>query len=148
MLSVAQSRRIFFKYERRIRDLSPLHKVFSYFASQRGAGARDTWMCEADMMRSIIPVYPPEASATLRAGSLRGEPAPGLAECAPAGGAGKSGSGLLASFDVDGDGRIGFDEWLLFLTLISIPPEDVQGALGVWGSGCLGQRECPLFLAG
>ncbi len=41
LLSLSARRRVFFKYEKRIRDLSPPDKVFNYFASvERADGAR------------------------------------------------------------------------------------------------------------
>lgn len=36
------------------------------------------WMTAQDVMRSIVPVYPPEHSNVLRAGALWGEPSPQL----------------------------------------------------------------------
>jgi hypothetical protein len=50
--------------------------VFEYFASVRDGGARSFAMTSADMMRSVVPVFPPEGSDVIRAGSLPGEPSP------------------------------------------------------------------------
>lgn len=36
-------------------------------------------------------------------------------------------SAFFKDFDIDGNGRISYDEYLLFTTLISIPREDLQG---------------------
>jgi hypothetical protein len=126
-MSLEQRRRTFFKYEKRIRELSPPEKVrwcpsaawrrwqpfcyhvlkaapaqgnmqtwpfhlsyayhvfashllqpalqvFEYFASQRQG--KVFAMTAGDMLRSVVPVYPPEGSDVVRAGSLPGEPAP------------------------------------------------------------------------
>ena len=42
----------------------------------RDGGARSFAMTSADMMRSVVPVFPPEGSDVIRAGSLPGEPSP------------------------------------------------------------------------
>ena len=52
-----------------------LPQVYEYFASQRGEG-RALSMTAGDMMRSVVPVYPPQGSDVIRAGSLPGEPSP------------------------------------------------------------------------
>jgi hypothetical protein len=49
-------------------------QVFEYFASIRED--RTFAMTAGDMLRSVVPVYPPEGSEVLRAGSLPGEPSP------------------------------------------------------------------------
>ncbi|KAL6781770.1 hypothetical protein ACKKBF_B09355 [Auxenochlorella protothecoides x Auxenochlorella symbiontica] len=121
LLTLEQRRKVFFKYERKIRDLSPPHKVFEYFASQRHGPA--AWMTAQDVMRSVVPVFPPSKSAVLRAGSLWGEPSPEMKEAAAC----PKGSAFLA-LDMDRDGRIDYEEWLLFLALLSIPTEDIQVA--------------------
>jgi hypothetical protein len=75
MLSLDQRRRQFFKYEKRVRELSPPEKVFEYFAS--GGDARGGFVMSAgDIMRSVVPVYPPLGSDIVRSGRLPGEPNP------------------------------------------------------------------------
>lgn len=34
---------------------------------------------------------------------------------------------FFRNFDLDGDGRISFNEYMLFTTLLSIPTEDIEG---------------------
>jgi hypothetical protein len=62
--------RIFFKYEKRIRELSSLEKVFEYFATQEEEGVK--YMTKDDLARSLVPTYPPSDSSIERAGSLDG----------------------------------------------------------------------------
>ena len=50
--------------------------MFEYFASVRDADAHTFAMTGADMMRSVVPVFPPDGSDVIRAGSLPGEPSP------------------------------------------------------------------------
>jgi hypothetical protein len=118
LLGLDQRRRAFFTYEKRIREHSPPEKVFDYFASG-GDINRGFVMTPADMMRSVVPVYPPRGSEVVRAGALPGEPAPRCPQPP---------SPFFAQFDIDGSGGIGFEEWLLFRSLLQVPPEDVEGA--------------------
>ncbi|PQM42022.1 calcium uptake protein 1 mitochondrial-like [Prunus yedoensis var. nudiflora] len=105
-------RRVFFMYEKRIRDQSPPEKVFEYFASVKNP-AGEAFMTPADLMRAFVPVFPPSESTRVREGSLRGEKVPGQLQCAP--------SKFFMLFDTDGDGRISFPEFIFFVTLLSIP---------------------------
>lgn len=73
---------------------SPPLQVFEYFASQR-ADHHSYSMTAGDMMRAVVPVYPPEGSDTIRAGSLPGEPSPHVHdESSKEVGCGGSGKGL------------------------------------------------------
>ncbi|BBH08574.1 calcium-binding EF hand family protein [Prunus dulcis] len=105
-------RRVFFMYEKRIRDQSPPEKVFEYFASVKNP-AGEAFMTPADLMRAVVPVFPPSESTRVREGSLRGEKVPGQLHCAP--------SKFFMLFDTDGDGLISFPEFIFFVTLLSIP---------------------------
>ncbi|KAL9442685.1 hypothetical protein AB3S75_021076 [Citrus x aurantiifolia] len=105
-------RRVFFNYEKRIRMQSPPEKVFEYFASFRTPGG-DVLMTPADLMRAIVPVFPPSESTRVREGFLRGERVPGELLCAP--------SKFFMLFDTNNDGLISFPEYILFVTLLSIP---------------------------
>lgn len=134
LLSLDQRRRTFFKYEKRVRELSPREKVFEYFASVRDG--KSFSMTAGDMMRSVVPVYPPEGSDVVRAGSLPGEPSPHVHDEEP--------SKFIASFDIDGDDNINFDEFLLFQTLLSIPLDDLEVAFRLMdkdGSGKVDRYE-------
>lgn len=54
-------------------------QVFDYFASGRDPNGV-VYMLPGDMMRSVVPVYPPEGSDYVRSGSLAGEPDAGAPE--------------------------------------------------------------------
>ncbi|XP_059641119.1 calcium uptake protein, mitochondrial [Cornus florida] len=104
-------RKIFFNYEKRIRMRSPPEKVFEYFASVRNS--EGVFMTPADLMRAIVPVFPPSESNLVREGYLRGERSPGELRCEP--------SEFFMLFDTNNDGLIEFKEYIFFVTLLSIP---------------------------
>ncbi|KAL9442937.1 hypothetical protein AB3S75_016322 [Citrus x aurantiifolia] len=112
LLGEAYRRKIFFNYEKRIRLRSPPEKVFEYFASLRSPEG-ELLMRPADLMRAIIPVFPPSESHLVRDGYLRGERRPGELRCAP--------SEFFMLFDMNNDGLISFKEYIFFVTLLSIP---------------------------
>uniref|UniRef100_A0ACD5ZJ94 Uncharacterized protein n=1 Tax=Avena sativa TaxID=4498 RepID=A0ACD5ZJ94_AVESA len=107
-------RRVFFNYEKRIRTRSPPEKIFEYFASTQNPEG-EVYMLPADLMRAVVPVFPPSESNVVREGRLRGErnPGPGELQCAP--------SEFFMLFDTNGDGLISFAEYIFFVTLLSIP---------------------------
>ncbi|KAI9125917.1 hypothetical protein K1719_003335 [Acacia pycnantha] len=113
-------RRVFFKYEKRIRLQSPPEKVFEYFASVRPAGSHEVFMTPADLMRAVVPVFPPSGSSHVRGGSLPGEQHPGELSCSP--------SQFFMLFDTNNDGLISFPEYIFFVTLLSIPESSFQVA--------------------
>ncbi|XP_028783346.1 calcium uptake protein, mitochondrial-like, partial [Neltuma alba] len=113
-------RRVFFKYEKRIRLQSPPEKVFEYFASVRTAGSREAFMTPADLMRAVVPVFPPSGSSRVREGYLPGEKHPGELSCPP--------SQFFMLFDTNNDGLISFPEYIFFVTLLSIPESGFQVA--------------------
>jgi hypothetical protein len=94
-------RRVFFNYEKRIRLLSPPEKIFEYFASVRNPEG-EVYMLPADLMRAVVPVFPPSESTAVREGRLRGERSPGELHCAP--------SEFFMMFDTNSDGLISFAE--------------------------------------
>ncbi|XWS73010.1 hypothetical protein CRYUN_Cryun02cG0089200 [Craigia yunnanensis] len=112
-------RRVFFNYEKRIRMQSPPEKVFDYFASHR-TPAGDVLMTPADLMRALVPVFPPSESNRVREGFLRGERVPGELHCPP--------SQLFMLFDTNNDGLISFPEYIFFVTLLSIPESSLSVA--------------------
>lgn len=59
-------------------------------------------MLPADLMRAVVPVFPPSESDIVREGRLRGEPNPGELRCAP--------SDFFLLFDTNNDGLISFPE--------------------------------------
>ncbi|KAH9605574.1 hypothetical protein KSS87_005174 [Heliosperma pusillum] len=94
-------RRVFFNYEKRIRLRSPPEKVFEYFASMR-ASSGESYMTPADLMRAVVPVFPPSESNYVRGGFLKGEKSPGELQCAT--------SEFFMLFDTNNDGLISFPE--------------------------------------
>ncbi|KAK6248303.1 hypothetical protein QUC31_019868 [Theobroma cacao] len=112
LVGEAYRRRVFFNYEKRIRLQSPPEKVFNYFASHR-TPAGDVLMTPADLMRALVPVFPPSESNRVREGFLRGERVPGELCCPP--------SQFFMLFDTNNDGLISFPEYIFFITLLSIP---------------------------
>ncbi|KAK9280273.1 hypothetical protein L1049_013961 [Liquidambar formosana] len=87
-------------------------KVFEYFASFRPSEG-EILMTPADLMRAVVPVFPPSESNLIRDGYLRGERKPGELYCAP--------SEFFLLFDINNDGLISFKEYIFFVTLLSIP---------------------------
>lgn len=105
-------RRVFFKYEKRIRTRSPPEKIFEYFASVHSPEG-EMYMLPTDLMRAVVPVFPSSESKNVREGRLKGERHPGELQCAP--------SEFFMLFDTNGDGVISFSEYIFFVTLLSIP---------------------------
>ncbi|KAG7021189.1 Calcium uptake protein, mitochondrial [Cucurbita argyrosperma subsp. argyrosperma] len=106
-------RRVFFNYEKRIRIQSPPEKVFEYFASIHTVDG-EIFMTPSDLMRAIVPVFPPSESNRVREGFLRGERrVHGELYCVP--------SKFFMLFDTNNDGLISFAEYIFFVTLLSIP---------------------------
>ncbi|PON71311.1 Parvalbumin [Parasponia andersonii] len=108
----AYRRKVFFNYEKRIRLRSAPEKVFEYFASCRTPEG-ELLMKPADLMRAVVPVFPPSESHLVRDGYLIGERSPGDLHCDP--------SELFMLFDVNNDGHISFKEYIFLVTLLSIP---------------------------
>ncbi|XP_024446326.1 calcium uptake protein, mitochondrial isoform X2 [Populus trichocarpa] len=94
-------RKIFFNYEKRIRLRSPPEKVFEYFASLRTPDG-EVLMTPEDLMRAVVPVFPPSESHLVRDGYLKGERNPGELRC--------TSSEFFMLFDVNNDGLISFKE--------------------------------------
>ncbi|KAL2926518.1 Calcium uptake protein mitochondrial [Bienertia sinuspersici] len=90
---------------------SPPEKVFEYFASVKSG--EEVMMTPADLMRAVVPVFPPSESSLVRDGSLPGERCPGELRCSP--------SEFFKLFDVNNDGLISFKEYIFFVTILSIP---------------------------
>ncbi|KAL2500576.1 calcium-binding EF hand family protein [Forsythia ovata] len=105
-------RRVFFKYEKRIRMRSPPEKVFEYFASFRTPSG-EMYMTPADLMRAAVSVFPPSEADSVRGGYLKGEWVTSELQCAP--------SQFFMLFDTNNDGLISFPEYIFFLTILSIP---------------------------
>ncbi|BAT78135.1 Calcium uptake protein [Vigna angularis] len=104
--------KVFFYYEKRLRLHSSPEKVFEYFASCRTPEG-EILMKPSDLMRAVVPVFPPSESNLVREGYLKGERDPGHLWCPP--------SDFFMLFDVDNDGLISFKEYMFFVTLLSLP---------------------------
>nr|CAD1827781.1 unnamed protein product [Ananas comosus var. bracteatus] len=109
LLGDSYRRKVFFNYEKRIRLRSPLK-------SPEG----EVFMLPADLMRAVVPVFPPSESNIIREGYLRGERNPGDLHCSP--------SNFFMLFDTNNDGLISFPEYIFFVTLLSIPESSFRVA--------------------
>lgn len=76
-------------------------QVFEYFASFSSPEG-ELLMTPEDLMRAVVPVFPPSESNLVRDGYLRGERSPGDLRCDP--------SDFFMLFDVNNDGHISFKE--------------------------------------
>ncbi|KAF5938357.1 hypothetical protein HYC85_022616 [Camellia sinensis] len=123
----AYRRKIFFNYEKRIRMRSPPEKVFEYFASFRTPEGK-LFMTPEDLMRAVVPVFPPSESNLVRDGYLRGERRPGELRCAP--------SEFFMLFDMNNDGLISFKEYIFFVTILSIPESNFSVAFKMFDIDC------------
>eukprot|EP00879_Flechtneria_rotunda_P026263 GHRR01027994.1.p1 GENE.GHRR01027994.1~~GHRR01027994.1.p1 ORF type:complete len:463 (+),score=161.35 GHRR01027994.1:639-2027(+) len=117
LLSLSIKQRIFFKYEKRIRDLSTLEKIYDYFATHEKDGYKV--MSSHDVARALVPTYPPVGTNVVRAGFLEGER--GHSQEAH-----DATDQLLTFFDHDKDGSISFNEFLLIVVCLSVPEKDVE----------------------
>ncbi|GJN02418.1 hypothetical protein PR202_ga19767 [Eleusine coracana subsp. coracana] len=134
-------KRVFFNYEKRIRLLSPPEKIFEYFASVRNPDG-EVYMLPADLMRAVVPVFPPSESTVVREGRLRGERSPGELHCAP--------SEFFMLFDTNSDGLISFAEYIFFVTLLSIPESSFNAAFKMFDvdhSGVIDKEEFKKIMA-
>ncbi|XXG59110.1 hypothetical protein AAC387_Pa04g1249 [Persea americana] len=125
-------RRVFFNYEKRIRLRSPPEKIFEYFASLRNHEG-ELFMTPADLMRAVVPVFPPSESNIVREGSLRGERPPGELHCAD--------SEFFMFFDTNNDGLISFPEYIFFVTLLSLPESSFSVAFKMFDLDNSGEIE-------
>ena len=116
-------RNTFFIYEKRLRVHSPPEKVFEYFSSVKSNGG--TFMTSLDLMRAAVPVFQPINSTHVRSGSLGGENQEDDSRDALRLGSSKQ-SSFFKLFDTDGDGLISFPEYLFFITLLSLPVDQVK----------------------
>mmetsp|Transcript_14222 Transcript_14222/g.42959 ORF Transcript_14222/g.42959 Transcript_14222/m.42959 type:complete len:475 (-) Transcript_14222:1245-2669(-) len=126
LVPLHKKQQLYFLYEKRIRDLSNSEKVFEYFANEKLPDG-SAHMRPQDLLAALVPVYPPEGEQVTRSGSLPGEPTHGLANSAQ-----KDVSNFfLKHFDIDDDGLISFHEYLLIITLLSVPLEDAETAFAM-----------------
>lgn len=140
-LSDEYRRRIFFNYERRLRLRSPPEKVFTYFSSVRTPEGYN-YMTAGDLMRAVVPVFPPSGSSQVREGYLAFERSPGELRCPP--------SKLFLQFDTNGDGLISFAEYIFFTTLLSIPEKNFKATFRMFdvdGDGVIDREEFKKIMA-
>ncbi|KAJ6838290.1 calcium uptake protein, mitochondrial-like [Iris pallida] len=86
--------------------------IFEYFVSFYNLD-EEVFMLPVDLMRVIVPVFPPSESDIVKGGNLRGDHHPGELCCAP--------SEFFLLFDTNNDGLISIPEYIFFVTLLSIP---------------------------
>eukprot|EP00882_Tetradesmus_deserticola_P020479 GHRQ01022126.1.p1 GENE.GHRQ01022126.1~~GHRQ01022126.1.p1 ORF type:complete len:497 (+),score=187.27 GHRQ01022126.1:565-2055(+) len=141
LLPLSMRQRIFFKYEKRIRDLSSLEKIYDYFATHEHGSTKV--MTSQDVVRALVPTYPPVGSKVERAGFLNGE-------------RGHSHDShvaqqeLLHLFDNDQDGRIDFNEFVLIVICLSVPEKDIEVVFDVMdldNNGVIDEQEFRQVLA-
>ncbi|KAG8372658.1 hypothetical protein BUALT_Bualt12G0089500 [Buddleja alternifolia] len=128
-------KKVFFKYEKRIRTQSPPEKVFEYFASFRTPSG-EAFMTAADLMRAVVPVFPPSEADVVRGGFLKGELITSQLHCPP--------SQFFMLFDTDNDGLISFAEYIFFVTILSIPESSFSVAFKMFdldGNGGIDKEE-------
>ncbi|KAK2965692.1 hypothetical protein RJ640_022219, partial [Escallonia rubra] len=134
-------RKVFFKYEKRIRTQSPPEKVLEYFASLKSPSG-EIFMTPADLMRAVVLVFPPSEANRVREGYLNGESVPGELRCAP--------SKFFMLFDTNNDGLISFAEYIFFVTLLSIPESSFSVAFKMFdldNNGEIDQNEFKKVMA-
>lgn len=121
--------RSFFKYEKRIREMSTREKVFEYFASLKSQG-RQSVMSPSDVMRSLVPVYPRKTGENSQV------------TCA---------MGLCQDVDkelslLSSQEYFSFHEWLLIEALISVPEDEINVAFAMLDSDDNGEIDKNEFL--
>ncbi|KAG2451387.1 hypothetical protein HYH02_003988 [Chlamydomonas schloesseri] len=121
--------------------MSTLDKVFEYFSSQEKD--KHKFLTDVDLLRAIVPTYPPSESHLDRSGSLDGE----RQNARPQPFWSKAQTGFFKQFDVDGDGLISYPEFLLVLTLLSIHERDVKTIFDVVDLDGNGQIDAEEFKA-
>ncbi|XP_058111433.1 calcium uptake protein, mitochondrial-like isoform X2 [Magnolia sinica] len=96
-------------------------------------GEGEVFMTPADLMRAIVPVFPPSESNIVREGYLRGERPPSELHCAD--------SAFFMLFDTNTDGLISFPEYIFFVTLLSIPESSFSVAFKMFDLDRSGEIE-------
>lgn len=121
--------RSFFKYEKRIREMSTREKVFEYFASLKSQGTHSV-MSPSDVMRSLVPVYPRITGENSQATSATRQRLDVVKE-----------SSLLSSQEY-----FSFHEWLLIEALLSVPEDEINVAFAMLDSDENGEIDKNEFL--
>jgi len=145
VLGSSNKRRIFFKYEKRIRDNSTMEKRFDYFSNVEQGGQK--YMLPQGLLAALVPTYPASQSSSERSGSLAGERP--VRDHTSAAHETKAARSIFDKFDINGDGLLSFAEFLLVLSLLSIPEDDVAVIFSVVdadGSGTVDAEEFSMIL--
>lgn len=121
--------RSFFKYEKRIREMSTREKVFEYFASLKSNG-RHSVMSPSDVMRSLVPVYPRKTGENSQITSAMNLRLDLDRELSP-----------ISSQDY-----FSFHEWLLIEALLSVPEDEISVAFAMLDSDDNGEIDKNEFL--
>ncbi|CAK9134298.1 unnamed protein product [Ilex paraguariensis] len=120
---------------------SPPEKVFEYFASYQTPNG-EVFMTPSDLLRAIVPVFPPSEAPRIRGGYLKGEWISGELHCVPA--------EFFMLFDTNNDGLISFPEYIFLVTLLSIPESSFSVAFKMFdldGSGEIDREEFKKVMA-
>lgn len=139
LVSLRKKQELYFLYEKRIREFSNAEKVYEYFANDRHADGTAR-MRPQDLLAALVAVYPSDGDQVIRSGSLPGEPQTGLAPAKTQ----QVSEFFMKHFDIDDDGFIDFPEYLLIITLLSIPVQDAETAFAMLDtddSGCIDKVE-------
>lgn len=88
-------------------------KVFEYFASFKSPSG-EVYMTASDLMRAVVPVFPPSEADVVRGGYLKGELISSKLHCPP--------SEFFMLFDTNNDGLISFPELVLSHYIHHIKP--------------------------
>ena len=121
LLTLEQRKRIFFLYEQKIRTMSPQEKVFEYFASVEDEDTEDSLMTPRDLVHAVVPVHQPAESLETRCGFLPGEPNRFTGEHEE-----HDVSPFFKRFANAKTGLIDYPTYIFFMTIISVPPTDVD----------------------
>ncbi|KAF5839580.1 hypothetical protein DUNSADRAFT_455 [Dunaliella salina] len=105
-------------------------------------------MLPQGLLAALVPTYPASQSSSERSGSLAGE-RPAGEPVATAAHDTKAAHSIFDKFDINGDGLLSFAEFLLVLSLLSIPEEDISTIFSVVdadGSGTVDAEEFTVIL--
>lgn len=110
LIPLAKRQRLFFAYEKRMRERTELEKIFTYFSTHSTSDMRrdiaSTHMLPSDLLRALVATYPASRSSDERGGWMPGE-RKAVQTLTTHANAHSRRSKVLEQFDVNGDGLIG-----------------------------------------